>query len=233
MLRSNRTISAGSLTETVPEYEIIWMETLAWNIGGALKADWTEAAHANAAAAGTAASVSFSFNQGKFPGSEVNVHDELKLFPRALKGAKFHAVRSEHETKQAYYVLVACQQACITAKATLTAALCGDTATVTGFVATSPSPFNQVPDPLPTSIANPRLHRGLSNDEVWIVWNHDSNRYEITDITRHVRAFPVQMEYDTASKTFRVRYLETAAEVCTTDDPAWTNIFTAAPCSTP
>lgn len=232
-LRAPRKAAASSSSTPAadPEYEIIWMETLAWEIEGTLDADLSTAS----GSAGVKGTVTAAWEQGKHPGAKVDVHDDQNFFPRALKGAKFKATRSEHEGAgglQSYYKITNCQQACLLATAMLTAPMCGETAAVTGFAAATPSPFNQVPETLPTAIANPRGHRGLSGDQVTIRWNQAASRYEVDGVTKHVRAFAVQMEYDTGTKTFRARYLETAAEVCTTDDPDWTNIFTAAPCTT-
>lgn len=213
---------------TLPEYEIIWMETLAWEVEGTLDFDLSTASPTE----GVRATVTAAFEQGKHPGTKIQVHDDQNFFPRALKGAKFKATRSEHEGVQGYYKITQCQQCCFRATAMLVSPMCGDDASITPstFQAMDASPFNQIPlaENIPETIANPRAHRGRDGDEVVIEWHHTRNRWEVTGVTKHARVVLIAIRYEDLKLEVKTKTI--AAEDCDGTDPSWSTVFEASPC---
>lgn len=209
------------------QYDIVWMETLAWEIEGFLDYDLAESY--SDPAAGVRATVLAAFEQGKHPGAKVYVRDLLQLFPRALAGAKFRATRDEHQRDedgvgiQAFYKLVQCQQACIMATAIVDGPMCGAPNIVAGsFAVASPSPFNQLP-PNPT-ITNPRNHHTRDAGQIWLEWNAATMCYEVTDVTRYSTTIQLDTEY--TSPDLLKKQLAASVETCT-EEGAFEIITTA------
>lgn len=212
----------GGVVQTFPQYEIIWMETLAWECEG-----YISGTPAGSIATGT---VTAAWEQGKWPGATITLHDDQGFFPRWGNGALFKATRSEHNGQQNYWKVTNCQQVGITAHATLETNMCSSAATLVegSFTVTSPSPFNLQPDPLPTSATNPRNHRGRAGDQV--VLQLSGGAWEVTDVTLHDVAVIVQAQY--AARKLEVKKLTIAAEYCG-EVGDWETIFTAVPCTPP
>lgn len=213
-------------TPATPEFEIVWMETLAWECEG-----YISSAPSGTIATGT---VTAAWEQGKHPGETITIHDDQEFFPRWANGAKFKATRCEHNGQGAlglnYWKVTNCQQICITAQATLAADMCGSSATLVdgSFTPTSPSPFNLAPDPLPTSALNPRGHYGLSGDQVVLQW---AGGWQVIDVTKHPTAVVIDQRY--ASRKLEIKRVTAALELCSSETPAWETILTAAPCTPP
>ena len=154
--------------------DIIWMERLAKNI------DFTLAANLSSGSAN--ATVTYYSQQGKNPGSSVTVWDQQSMFPLALDGAKGKAVYNDRQDR---YEVVIVQQRVLRGTAVLTATMCGSAATFNTFVGTTFSIFNQAPNPLPTTAANPRAHGGISGDVVALEWNHATSEWQVYDVQKH------------------------------------------------
>ncbi len=115
------------------------------------------------------------YYQGESPGTCVNVHDPLDLFPCALKGARGKARFNDRKCR---YEIVECQQRAFLVRAKLTASLCADaTANVHDAEPLTCSPHNLLPS---TSLLvnNPFKLGGAANSSVILVWN-SSGVYEI------------------------------------------------------
>jgi len=230
--RSNTTVTTGPTTiwgtlpggvvQTLPTYEIIWMETLAWECEG-----YISGTPSGSIATGT---VTAAWEQGKWPGETITLHDDQGFFPRWADGALFKATRCEFAGSQNYWKVTNCQQICITATATLAENMCGSAATLVegSFLPTSPSPFNLAPDPLPTTATNPRGHYGIAGDQVVLNW---MGGWQVVDVALHPTAVVIDARY--ASRKLEMKRVTAALELCSAETPAWETILTAAPCTPP
>jgi hypothetical protein len=75
-----------------------------------------------------------------------------------------------------------------------------DTVTIDGFTALGFSLYTLYPTTLPTTAGNARKHRGLDNDEVWLMWDSGRSRWEIIDVTDRPWTWIVKPSSNTGSK---------------------------------
>lgn len=203
------------------EFDIVWMETYAWECEVTLTANPTFSGSAYTSAWSATATVNKSFHQGISPGSTITVYDDHNgspVYPFAKSGALAKVTRTEYEGSQPIYKVVVCQQLALYATATLGANLCGSSpATITGFTALSPSPFNLAPNPLPTSVANPRGHAALSGDTCQLMLDARSGEYYVSEVTLHSVPvmFSLRMNGDWLQAVYRTTYTEICDSVYT------------------
>jgi hypothetical protein len=193
-------------------YDIVWMEQYA---------RFVEFELTSSLSSGSAgATVTRSWEQGVEPGATVTVHDESNLFPRALPGAKGYAVRDEYENGDTpatpHYRVIHCQQQAITAYAILSQEMCSfGPAAIADFIVTSFSPFNQDPDPIPTTAQNIHGHKGMPNDQVTLQWDEQSADWIIVDVDK--KSEEVTLELSQSGSFLERRYVKSAIEYC--EDP--------------
>jgi hypothetical protein len=176
-----RTGAKGIATwdSTRERYVVIECQSKAGWIRGTLNAAFT----AGASAAASVLDYGGSQQDVQDPGSTLTVYDAGGCWPRARSGAKFHAIYDAIEDK---YVVVWCEQICITGKAELGVDMCATgSGTITNFTVTSPAPFNLAPTSLPTSVLNPYEHRGQATDVVWLAWDNSVSDWVIIDVEKH------------------------------------------------
>lgn len=168
----------------LPEYDIVWMETLAWTIEFELTQDMQ-----GKSSKGT---VLAFYEQGKDPSSDqkpIDLHDDNDAFPLALKGGKGTAIRSEH-AGLSYYKIVQVQQMGFLAICESTADICNGAPIPhhkPSFKIISPSPFNLRPldANLPAAIQNPRNHSVATGAEFLAEYNAKDKQWEVADARKY------------------------------------------------
>ncbi len=191
-----------------PVYEIIWMERPAQLIRFTTTAASGEG--------GIPATVGWYDWQGRDPGSSVTVHDPDGVFPDVFEGAKGVAY---YNNKDRRYEILRCQRIVIFAEATLSAAMCGSSASITDFVAKPCGEFVGSPPTAPTSATNPNGVAGVSGSTVTLRRISNSMTWEVIGVTR-VLVKPI-VALDLLGLEFRYRTADCYLERCTTDLNDW------------
>jgi hypothetical protein len=164
------------------EYEIVWMEQYARLIEFTLTEGFT-------AGESPSASVTASWDQGCAPGSTVIIHDPQDRWTDAIEGCKGTAIRDEYADAAnpgtPHYRVVSCQRAAKRARATLTAAMCGSTVSVSGWQVYEQGEF--VANPGAGTLINAAGHRGMLGDTVWLerIGNVAPFPWHVVDVERH------------------------------------------------
>jgi len=185
-----------------PEYEIVWMEQFGRFIFGTLTEDMGATNPQEATA-----TIDYMFGQGDaVTTEEITVHDDKELFPFALEGAGFFAVRNEYldtdHPETPYYQLAVCQQTGLYGRAQLAEDMLGSespTVETTQFQVWSPSLYNQqLPEGEPGSVENTFNLAGVAGDKVFLVGDfHDPE-----DVTWHI----VQVEHKDQQFITQIRF---------------------------
>lgn len=166
------------------QYDIVWMEQYARLIEFTLTADMSSSS--------AAATVTASWDQGCPPGSTLTVHDPQNRWRDAIEGCKGTAIRDEYaQTDQPttpYYRIVSCQRAAKRAKASLSAAMCGSSPSLSSPTWMVYQQGDFVADPGQATIAvNLAGHRGMAGDYVWLerVSNTQPFQWHVVDVEKH------------------------------------------------
>ena len=230
--RGTKSESSADSQKQLAEYDILWMETLAWTV----EFELLEAPQFTGSKWKAKAKVLAAFEQGKHPAVKVKkeeyitVRDDNGVFRYAVKGAKGTAVRSEHEGEQSYYKVAHCQQHCYLAICTALNDACGvDVAIVKdSFKVASLPPHDLKPAKVPTSIVNPRAHSVKAGDEFVAFFNASTGgdsgaqagQWEVLD----TKLYPVELVLDNRvsgtcfQSKYQTFYLEYSCAVA-----AWRN----------
>lgn len=158
------------------------------------------------------------------------VYDYQFLWPNILNLGFGIAVYDEISGE---YRITEAQQRCVTAWAVIDETGGMDSegdVTIREFHAMSPSPFNLVPDPLPTIVRNDRKHMGKYGDIVELEWDDSIQKYEINDVTKK----KTEVFFDARIKndgTF-VDFLETFSAIEYSVEPIWASKLQITQCGT-
>lgn len=154
---------------------------------------------------------------------QITVVDVDRLFPRALQGGIGLAVWND---SSGIYKCVFVQQQCLLAKA-----ICNESPNdgfsgpggveIRGFEALTPSPFNLVPNPLPTQARNLCNHRGRESDTLILAWEESASDWVIIDVERHDMQFISDIRINDEKTSLQVKFQTVAAET-SKDETVWT-----------
>jgi hypothetical protein len=206
------------------KYDIIFMER------SALILEFTASADRAGATDSFAATISNSYQQGDITasmvsggGSAITVWDANRFFPNVLNGSKGLAIWNDKANR--YDCLIA-QQRALTATATISmsSGMEGPSSPVVDiqtFVVTSPSPFNVVPDPLPTTCRNPYSHRGMDGDTVELLWHQTLGQYVVIDVSKHDQDVLMDIRINAGNTQIEVKKATCALEYAS--NPAFAN----------
>lgn len=194
---------------TRPVYEIIWMERPAQLIrftstgpmdGGELPVavnwyDW----------------------QGRNPGSTITVYDPASMFPDVHSGADGFAY---YNNKQRRYEILCCQRIVVHATATLSAPMCGSSASITAFEGKPFGDYVGPPPEAPTIATNPTGVAGGSGSIVTLRRIGTSD-WEVIGVTRVLVKPLVAIRID--GMNFQYRTADCFMERCSADLNDWEN----------
>ena len=218
----NRSATAPT---SVPQYDIIWMEQYAFS---------AEATLGGNLSGGTAtATVTDSWEQGLSPSSPLTVHDDRAAFPDAISGGKAMISRSEYEAPTApttpYYKVVHCTHPVMFQTATLTANMCGDVPTVSGWTIKPLGDFKD--DPGSGDIVNPYAHYGVIGDEILLLrWaNTPPFTWAVIDVTKHEIQMMTGHRWNDTTKCLQRKQQLVAVETCE-EESDWIDVLCFDPC---
>jgi hypothetical protein len=193
-----------------PVYEIIWMER---------KAQLIRFTSTAAMGSGNMAAIVDWYDwQGRNPGSSVTVHDPAGAWPDVHSGAKGLAY---YNNKDRRYEILFCQRIVIHATATLSAPMCGSSASITAFEGQPCGEFVGTPPTAPTSATNPTGVAGASGSTVTLRRISNSNDWEVIGVTRVLVKPLVALRID--GMNFQYRTADCFMERCSADLNDWEN----------
>lgn len=222
------------------QYEVVWMEQFARFCQVTLTSKFTGADF-------TAQSTTdYTFGQGDAPPldsqSELRVHDDQDMFPRANVDAKACVVRNEYlkpdEPQNPWYTVFNCQQEAIYGEASLSGTLCPEDGegSISNFEPRSPSLYNLQPDPEPATAANLYKLSGQNGAKVFVVFfnpteaeldqDPDSEGYwVIVQVEHEIFQVVTQMRWDDGYKCIQYKYLEKVALMTCSQESEWTDVL--------
>lgn len=162
----------------------------------------------------------------------ISVHDPAFMFKYALKGGHGYAIYNDELDR---YEVIACEQRCFLARARVNdTGGFGDIVDVTidDFRAASPSPFDLVPETLPTKVFNRFGHRGRDNDVLLLAWDEVTNDWIIIDVQKKTQPVTIGLRLNAAKTKIQAKEIDCALEYQDDPDDAarWVDKFDVGTC---
>ena len=174
-------------------------------------------------AGSSAAATVNGFYLGPTPGATVTVLDPQGIFPFSVTGSKGLAFYSGTAGQ---YVILACEQECLVAKAILGQDMCANgVITINTFTPISPTPFNKQVVAY-TTAQNVYNHKGLTGDAVLLVNDYTLGGFVICDVAKHAQ--DVVFGLRISGTQLQVNKTNCALEYCAA--PAWADAIELTEC---
>lgn len=171
-------------------------------------------------------------HQGKDPGSTVSVHrkDDDTLQWIDMIGDCYGQAFYDYSEKK--YYIASVERLAFRATATLTANMCGSSASITSFTVRKWGQHTKAPTTTPTSVSNPWGHVAKSGDQVLLERTDTAgSSWEVVNVKKH----SIEVQVDTRINAFDLeKKLKTiVVERCESDVPDWTLVQEGAICEGP
>jgi len=195
------------------KYDIVYMQRRA------LIVEFTVSTDRAGGSDNFAATVANSFDQGDTApvdsGTDITIWDADRLYPGVVDGSRGKAIWNDKANR--YECLVVTQRALYgTAVIQMSSGMDSNgIADITGFVVTSPAPFNVAPTPLPVTCRNSYGHKGKDGDTVELLWHQTLGAYIVIDVEKKAEAVLMDIRINVAKTFIEVRQATCAVEYAT------------------